>query len=184
MAVRSERGPLNCASVVWNQGSSTGSTTNKEQQEIRSNEKQACVIGTCATGTSCPCSLCCSRDRSCQHGPCPVALNLQPAKHPPTPFPQPPLHLKHHTMHPPPAPRTREGECDMYFPAISCSAPQLRTLRTQAGGELYIAIGHEVAAAFGLPFAGVALQEAAGQHPVIGGMGKTNDVMCQVGGGV
>lgn len=40
--------------------------------------------------------------------------------------------------------RTREGETDIYFSGLSTHAPQLRMLRTQAGGELYIAVGHEV----------------------------------------
>lgn len=32
----------------------------------------------------------------------------------------------------------------MYFSGLATHAPQLRMLRTQAGGELYIAVGHEV----------------------------------------
>lgn len=40
--------------------------------------------------------------------------------------------------------RSREGETDMYFSGLLTQAPQLRMLRTQAGGELYIAVGHEV----------------------------------------
>jgi hypothetical protein len=32
----------------------------------------------------------------------------------------------------------------MYFSGLLTQAPQLRMLRTQAGGELYIAVGHEV----------------------------------------
>lgn len=40
--------------------------------------------------------------------------------------------------------RNREGETDMYFSGLATHAPQLRMLRTAAGGELYIAVGHEV----------------------------------------
>jgi 3,4-dihydroxy-2-butanone 4-phosphate synthase len=40
--------------------------------------------------------------------------------------------------------RSREGETDMYFSGLLTQAPQLRMLRTQAGGELYIAVSHEV----------------------------------------
>jgi hypothetical protein len=40
--------------------------------------------------------------------------------------------------------RSREGETDMYFSGLLTQPPQLRLLRTQAGGELYIAVGHEV----------------------------------------
>lgn len=40
--------------------------------------------------------------------------------------------------------RTREGETDIYFSGLLTRAPELRMLRTQAGGELYIAVGHEV----------------------------------------
>lgn len=80
--------------------------------------------------------------------------------------------------------RTREGETDMYFPALTTQPQNMRTLRTQAGGELYIAIGHEVAAAFGLPYAGVAIKEAAAVYPVVAGMSKLNQDMCQVSTGV
>lgn len=76
--------------------------------------------------------------------------------------------------------RTREGETDMYFPALTTQPKDLRTLRTQAGGELYIAIGHEVAAAFGLPYAGTAMKEAAAVYPVVAGMSKYDQDMCQV----
>eukprot|EP00951_Prasinocladus_malaysianus_P006770 scaffold48207_cov49-Prasinocladus_malaysianus.AAC.2 len=73
----------------------------------------------------------------------------------------------------------REGETDMFFPATSIHAPDLRQLRTQAGGELYIAVGREVAEAFGLPFAGEALSKAEGDFPVLSGMAKKNGNMCQ-----
>eukprot|EP00879_Flechtneria_rotunda_P033168 GHRR01036711.1.p2 GENE.GHRR01036711.1~~GHRR01036711.1.p2 ORF type:complete len:134 (+),score=30.00 GHRR01036711.1:306-707(+) len=77
--------------------------------------------------------------------------------------------------------RDREGETDLFFPATVTHAPEIRFLRTQAGGELYIAIGHEVTRAFGLPYAGTALQEAAEKYPVVKGMAKHNTEMCQVG---
>eukprot|EP00877_Chromochloris_zofingiensis_P001743 jgi/Chrzof1/1156/Cz01g42190.t1 len=75
--------------------------------------------------------------------------------------------------------RTREGETDIYYPGLMTYAPALRQLRTQAGGELYIAVGHEVATAFGLPYAGAAMAAAAHQHPVLAGMSKFDDAMCQ-----
>lgn len=40
--------------------------------------------------------------------------------------------------------------------------------------------GHEVATAFGLPYAGAAMAAAAHQHPVLAGMSKFDDAMCQV----
>lgn len=40
----------------------------------------------------------------------------------------------------------------------------------------------QVSAAFGLPYAGTAMREAAGKWPVLAGMGKCDGEMCQVGG--
>jgi len=73
----------------------------------------------------------------------------------------------------------REGETDLFFPAIDTHATSLRQLRTQAGGELYIAVGHEVASAFGLPFVGEALDSASAKFPVLSGMSKSAGGMCQ-----
>lgn len=39
----------------------------------------------------------------------------------------------------------------------------------------------QVSAAFGLPYAGTAMREAAGKWPVLAGMGKCDGEMCQVG---
>jgi len=75
--------------------------------------------------------------------------------------------------------RTREGETDMYFPGLTTGPAAMRQLRTCAGGELYISIGHEVSRAFGLPLAGTALEVAAKEFPVLAGMSKFNDAMCQ-----
>lgn len=122
----------------------------------------------------------------------------------------------------PPLCRNREGETDIYFSGLATHAPQLRMLRTAAGGELYIAVGHEVCVcvcmcpwmcadsgtqttrsaaacrppslrqhvlaslpwqvseAFGLPYAGTAMKEAAAKWPVVAGMGKCDGEMCQV----
>lgn len=75
----------------------------------------------------------------------------------------------------------REGETDLFFPAASLSPTSLRFLRTQAGGELYISVGHEVASAFGLPFIGEVLSQppVTDSFPVFQHMGKAGGEMCQ-----
>jgi 3,4-dihydroxy 2-butanone 4-phosphate synthase len=73
----------------------------------------------------------------------------------------------------------REGETDLFVPAITMAAADLRLQRTAAGGELYIAVGHEIASAFGFPFAGDALAAASSTFPVLSGMAKYNGDMCQ-----
>ena len=75
----------------------------------------------------------------------------------------------------------REGETDLFFPAASLSPGSLRFLRTHAGGELYISVGHEVASAFGLPFIGDVLAqiELGSEFPVLQRMGKVRGEMCQ-----
>lgn len=75
----------------------------------------------------------------------------------------------------------REGETDLFFPAESLQPADLRLLRTQAGGELYISIGHEVAALFGLPYVGsvLELEDAKKAFPVLGFLGKGVGGMCQ-----
>ncbi|EFJ21157.1 hypothetical protein SELMODRAFT_176418 [Selaginella moellendorffii] len=72
---------------------------------------------------------------------------------------------------------SREGETDLFFPAATTTPGALRTLRTQAGGELYIAIGSEVATTFGLPYMGQVLAMAH-SHPVLQCSAK-GTVMCQ-----
>lgn len=75
----------------------------------------------------------------------------------------------------------REGETDLFFPAASLSPASLRFLRSQAGGELYISVGHDVASAFGLPFIGevLAQPEVSAKYPVFQHMGKAGGEMCQ-----
>ncbi|XP_024375117.1 uncharacterized protein [Physcomitrium patens] len=75
----------------------------------------------------------------------------------------------------------REGETDLFFPAASLSPASLRLLRTQAGGEMYMSVGHEVASAFGLPYIGnvLALTEVSAKFPVFQYMEKSKGEMCQ-----
>lgn len=76
---------------------------------------------------------------------------------------------------------SREAETDLFFPAESLSAKNLRLLRNAAGGELYISIGHEVADAFGLPFIGEVLSDSqlSESYPVLQHMSKERLKMCQ-----
>ncbi|CAM6109613.1 unnamed protein product [Calypogeia fissa] len=76
---------------------------------------------------------------------------------------------------------SREAESDLFFPAESLSPQNLRLLRTAAGGELYISIGHEVATAFGLPFIGEVLADTqlGESYPVLQHMSKERLKMCQ-----
>lgn len=76
---------------------------------------------------------------------------------------------------------SREAETDLFFPAASLSPQNLRLLRNAAGGELYIAIGHEVASAFGLPFIGEVLSDSnlGESYPVLQHMSKERLKMCQ-----
>lgn len=46
----------------------------------------------------------------------------------------------------------REAETDLVFPALSLQPRDIRRLRSEAGGLLFLAISHEVGEAFGLPF--------------------------------
>lgn len=46
----------------------------------------------------------------------------------------------------------REGETDLLFPARSATPTAIRQLRKDCGGLLFLAIGHEVAELFGLPY--------------------------------
>ena len=75
----------------------------------------------------------------------------------------------------------REAETDLFFPALSLKPSQLRQLRLEAGGEMYISVGTEVAASFGIPYIGEALgrPEAIAASPVLKGLGKGVDGMCQ-----
>ncbi|GJP55942.1 hypothetical protein CLOM_g14953 [Closterium sp. NIES-68] len=55
---------------------------------------------------------------------------------------------------------SREAETDLFFPASAIQPADLRRLRVDAGGELYIAVGHEVAETFGIPYISAALEAA------------------------
>jgi 3,4-dihydroxy 2-butanone 4-phosphate synthase len=46
----------------------------------------------------------------------------------------------------------REGETDLLFSAESLNAEKIRQLRSECGGLLFLAIGHEVGEQFALPF--------------------------------
>ncbi|CAF2964871.1 unnamed protein product [Rotaria sp. Silwood2] len=74
---------------------------------------------------------------------------------------------------------SREGETDVFLPAISVDLASLRTLRWNAGGELYMAIGHEVVSAFDLPYANDAWKIASDIYPILKGMNKIVSAMCQ-----
>ena len=71
----------------------------------------------------------------------------------------------------------REGETDLLFPAASAVPATMRQLRKDCGGLLFLAIGDEVGACFGLPF----LQDlhttddATHRHPVLTHL-VTNDL--------
>ena len=71
----------------------------------------------------------------------------------------------------------REGETDLLFPASFAQPATMRQLRQDCGGLLFLAIGHDVGQAFGLPF----LQDLhthnalTAQYPVLAEL-KTNDL--------
>lgn len=46
----------------------------------------------------------------------------------------------------------REGEIDLVYPALAVSPDDVATMRNDAGGLVCVAVSHEVAEAFGLPF--------------------------------
>ena len=71
----------------------------------------------------------------------------------------------------------REGETDLLFPALSADPASMRRLRQECGGLLFLAIGHDVGEAFGLPYlqdlhADAALMQ---EHPVLHAL-RTNDL--------
>ena len=71
----------------------------------------------------------------------------------------------------------REGETDLLFPARAATPTAIRQLRKDCGGLLFLAIGHEVAELFGLPYlqdlhTHSALTE---EHPVLAEL-ITNDL--------
>lgn len=71
----------------------------------------------------------------------------------------------------------REGETDLLFPALNADPASMRRLRQECGGLLFLAIGHEVGEAFGMPYlqdlhAAPALLE---EHPVLHAL-RTNDL--------
>ena len=71
----------------------------------------------------------------------------------------------------------REGETDLLFPASYAEPSTMRQLRQDCGGLLFLAIGHDVGEAFGLPF----LQDLhthdalTKEYPVLAEL-KTNDL--------
>ena len=71
----------------------------------------------------------------------------------------------------------REGETDLLFPASFAQPVTMRQLRQDCGGLLFLAIGHDVGEAFGLPF----LQDLhthdalTTEYPVLAEL-KTNDL--------
>ncbi len=71
----------------------------------------------------------------------------------------------------------REGETDLLFPAASAVPATMRQLRQDCGGLLFLAIGDEVGACFGLPFLQDlhTAQEAVEQNPVLSHL-ITNDL--------
>eukprot|EP00850_Spirogloea_muscicola_P020616 SM000222S06957 [mRNA] locus=s222:24773:25634:+ [translate_table: standard] len=75
----------------------------------------------------------------------------------------------------------REAEVDLFFGAAGAGAGALRRLRADAGGELYIAVGADVAALFGLPFLGAALASPglAPAWPLLARLAKAPGDMCQ-----
>ncbi len=59
----------------------------------------------------------------------------------------------------------REGETDLVYPAATVTPAVVSRLRNDAGGLVCVAVSHEVAEAFGLPFLQDALDHpAAGDH--------------------
>ena len=71
----------------------------------------------------------------------------------------------------------REGETDLLFPASFAVPATMRQLRQDCGGLLFLAIGHDVGEAFGMPF----LQDLhthdalTSEYPVLAEL-KTNDL--------
>ena len=52
----------------------------------------------------------------------------------------------------------REGETDLLFPASFAEPSTMRQLRQDCGGLLFLAIGHDVGEAFGLPFCRICIR--------------------------
>ncbi|KAH9535346.1 hypothetical protein CY35_17G047400 [Sphagnum magellanicum] len=67
---------------------------------------------------------------------------------------------------------SREAKTDLFFPTASLSPLSLITLRTKAGGEMYIFVAHEIASTCGFPFIGE-------KYPILQHMGKEKKEMCQ-----
>ena len=73
----------------------------------------------------------------------------------------------------------REGETDIFFPAINLKPENMRYLRREAGGEMYVAIANEVARHFDLPYASDVFTAASDTFSVLKGMDKYTGDMCQ-----
>ncbi len=71
----------------------------------------------------------------------------------------------------------REGETDLLFPAAAAEPATMRQLRQDCGGLLFLAIGDEVGACFGLPFLQDlhTTQDAVQRSPVLAHL-ITNDL--------
>ena len=73
--------------------------------------------------------------------------------------------------------RTNAGETDLLFPASFAQLATMRQLRQDCGGLLFLAIGHDVGEAFGMPY----LQDLhthdvlTAKYPVLAEL-KTNDL--------
>jgi 3,4-dihydroxy 2-butanone 4-phosphate synthase len=62
----------------------------------------------------------------------------------------------------------REGETDLFVPAQNAAPEQVRRLRDDAGGLVFVAIGPDVREALGLPFLHDVYREASEDFPVLG----------------
>lgn len=71
----------------------------------------------------------------------------------------------------------REGETDLLFPASTMTPENIRQLRKDCGGLLFLAIGHEVGERFGLPFLQDLHSDSAiiEKYPILGKL-ITNDL--------
>ncbi len=61
----------------------------------------------------------------------------------------------------------REEECDLFFAAETATPAQIRALRQDAGGLVFLAVDPRVGAALELPFLQDLYAEDSGRHPVL-----------------
>ena len=62
----------------------------------------------------------------------------------------------------------REGEVDLVYPAEAVTPDAVARMRNDAGGLVCVALGEDVADAFGLPFASDAIDHPAADHDHLG----------------